>query len=73
MLVMSIPKRTKSLFPPKDPSDPSDASVQVMIRVPHWYAQKLQNVDKSKTVTANVLSLLAGQVPIAKPRKRASK
>jgi hypothetical protein len=67
---MDFPKRTKSLFPRKDPTDPADASVQIMLRVPYWYAAKLQAVDKTKTVSGNVLTLLAKEVPVTKPRKR---
>jgi len=67
---MDLPKRTKSLFPPKDPTDPADASVQIMIRCPHWYAVKLQNRDRTKTVAGNVMTILAESVPVTKPRKR---
>ena len=67
---MDFPKRTKSLFPRKDPTDPADASVQIMLRCPHWYAQKLQSLDKTKTVSGNVMSILSEHVPVTKPRKR---
>lgn len=66
---MDYPKRTKSVFPPRDPTDPADASVQIMIRVPHWYAVKLQSIDRTKTIGGNVLAILANEVPIKKPRR----
>ena len=70
---MDFPKRTKSPFPRKDPTDPSDASIQVMIRMPFWYAEKLQRRDKTKTVAGNAMTILAEAVPVVKPRKKASK
>jgi len=70
---MNYPKRTKSPFPPRDPTDPNDASIQVMIRVPYWYAEKLQARDRTKTVAGNMMSIVAKEVPISKPRKRAVK
>jgi hypothetical protein len=63
-------KRTKSPFPDRDPSDPEDASVQILIRVPHWYYMKLQKTAPRATVPGIVLDLLGRQVSQVKPRPR---
>lgn len=60
----------RSVFPKRNPEDPNDASVQIMLRVPHWYRQKLQKVDPRASVPSIVLDLLGKEVPPERPRTR---
>jgi hypothetical protein len=66
----SYARRTKSPFPVRDPSDPEDASVQIMIRVPFWYHQRLQKIDNTKSVSAICLDLIGRHVSQDKKRAR---
>ena len=66
----AITRRTRSPFPDRDPQDPNDASVQILVRVPHWYFQKLQKTAPTKTVPAIVLDFLGRQVSQVKPKPR---
>jgi hypothetical protein len=63
-------QRTKSPFPVRNPDDPEDASVQIMVRVPFWYHQRIQKIDKTKSVSAICLDLLGRHVSQDKKRAR---
>ena len=55
-------------WPGRDPSRADEQLVQLNIRVPFWYKQKLQAVNPKRTVAENILQVLAQEVPQERSR-----
>lgn len=65
-----MPANKRSVFPVRNPDDPNDAAVQIMLRVPHWYRTKLQKLDPKSSVPSICLDLIGQHVTRDKPRSR---